>query len=310
MQRLHLITRVASSRGSRFLARLSAHACGRGKRALRERPLIAVHATASVPAMIADLRNGRHVRTRHRAMTARFRNAACYICNAAGSIAHRAPRLRESRGNLMYTLYYSPGAASFAVHHALLELGVPHALRRVDLSAGEQRTPAYLALNPNGVVPTLLVDEQPVYEAAALLMLLAERHPEARLAPPIDAPTRPLYLQWMLHFANVVQPLFRLWFSPQDVVGSDATTEAKEIARGNIEAAWQRFDAHVAKHGPYSLGADFGVVDIYATMLMRWSRNMPKPATSWPALAELAARVKARPSWRELYAIEGLTEWA
>ena len=45
-------------------------------------------------------------------------------------------------------------------------------------------------------------------------------------------------------------------------------------------------------------------------MLMRWSRNMPKPATSWPPLAELVARLKARPSWRELYATEGLTEWA
>ncbi len=210
----------------------------------------------------------------------------------------------------MYTLYYSPGAASFAVHQTLLELGVQHALRRVDLGAGEQRSAAYLALNPNGVVPTLLVDGRPVYECAALLMLLAERHPEARLAPALDAPERALYLQWMLHFANVVQPQFRLWFSPQAAVGDGASETTKDIARGHIEAAWQRFHAHVAQYGPYALGADFGVLDIYATMLMRWSRNMPRPATSWPALAELAARVKARPSWRTLYAIEGLTEWA
>ena len=45
-------------------------------------------------------------------------------------------------------------------------------------------------------------------------------------------------------------------------------------------------------------------------MLMRWSRNMPKTATAWPALADLAQRVKARPSWQRLYEIEGLTEWA
>jgi glutathione S-transferase len=120
---------------------------------------------------------------------------------------------------------------------------------------------------------------------------------------------RALYLQWMLHFANVVQPAFRIWFSPDKYAG-EASAGAKDIARQQIEAAWQRFDTFVAAHGPYTLGADFGVLDIYATMLMRWSRNMPKPATSWPALAALAARVKARPTWAKLYEIEGLTEWA
>ncbi|HVC15751.1 MAG TPA: glutathione S-transferase N-terminal domain-containing protein, partial [Rhodanobacter sp.] len=61
----------------------------------------------------------------------------------------------------MYTLYYSPGAASMLVHLTLLETGAPHALERVDLEAGQQRSAAYLALNPNGVVPTLLVDGVP-----------------------------------------------------------------------------------------------------------------------------------------------------
>jgi glutathione S-transferase len=45
-------------------------------------------------------------------------------------------------------------------------------------------------------------------------------------------------------------------------------------------------------------------------MLMRWARKMPKPATDWPALREYATRMKARPSWKQLYALEGLTEWA
>jgi glutathione S-transferase len=209
----------------------------------------------------------------------------------------------------MYTLYYSPGTASLPVHLALLELGVAHELKRVDLGGGEQNTPAYLALNPNAVVPTLLVDGKPVYEAAALLLLLAERHPEARLAPAPGSADRGVFLQWMLHFANVVQPAFRIWFSPKKYADGEGVM-AKDVARQQIEGAWDRFDAFVAAHGPYALGADFGVVDIYATMLMRWSRNMPKPATSWPALAALAARVKSRPTWAKLYEIEGLTEWA
>ena len=209
----------------------------------------------------------------------------------------------------MYTLYYSPGTASFPVHLALLELGVPHELKRVHLDAGEQNTPAYLAMNPNAVVPTMLVDGKPVYEAAALLLLLAERHPEARFAPAPGSADRGVFLQWMLHFANVVQPAFRIWFSPEKYAAEGAAA-AKDIARRQIEGAWDQFDAFVATHGPYALGADFGVLDIYAMMVMRWSRNMPKPATAWPALAALVARLKARPSWGALYASEGLTEWA
>jgi glutathione S-transferase len=244
--------------------------------------------------MIADLCGRRHV----------GRQPACRkpatLRGAGGLVGQRGTRA-------MYTLYYSPGAASMAVHLALLESGAAHALKRVDLGGGEQNTPAYRALNPNGVVPTMLVDGKPVYETAALLLVLAERHPE--LAPATGTHARALYLQWMVHFANVVQPAFRIWFSPEKYAG-EAAAAAKDIARQQIEGAWAHFDAFVAAHGPYTLGADFGVVDIYATLLMRWSRNMPKPATSWPALAALAARVKSRPSWAKLYEIEGLTEWA
>jgi glutathione S-transferase len=229
----------------------------------------------------------------------------------AASLLHCAARAASSgKGErAMYTLYYSPGTASFPVHLALIELGAAHELKRVDLAGGEQASAAYLALNPNAVVPTMLVDGKPVYESAALLLLLAERHPEARFAPAPGAADRGVFLQWMLHFADVVQPAFRIWFSPEKYAGEGAVV-AKDVARETIEGAWRRFDAFVAAHGPYALGADFGVLDIYAMMLMRWSRNMPKPATSWPALTALVARIKARPAWAKLYAIEGLTEWA
>ena len=80
----------------------------------------------------------------------------------------------------MYTLYYSPGAASFCVHTALIETGADYTLQHMDLEAGQQRDAAYLALNPNGVVPTLLIDGVARTEAAALLILLADRHPGCR----------------------------------------------------------------------------------------------------------------------------------
>ena len=206
----------------------------------------------------------------------------------------------------MYTLYYSPGTASMVVHLALLEAGTPHELRLVDVDAGAQRDPAYLKLNPRGVVPTLVVDGQPLAESAALLMLLGERHPESPLAPPPGTPERAAWYQWIVYLSNTLMSSFRLWFSPQDL---DDTPAVRAALQRRIEGVWDLLDAHLAAHGPHLLGERFSGADLLLTMLMRWSRNMPRPATEWPALKRLADLVRARPSWQRLYEIEGLREW-
>jgi len=211
----------------------------------------------------------------------------------------------------MYTLYYSPGTASMCVHQALIETRAPYKLELVDLKAGQQRDPGYLKLNPNGTVPTLLIDDAPFSESAGLLMTVAARHPQAGLAPPESSIGRAAWHQWIVYLANTLQPTFRLWFYPADL-SDDANTQAllKAGLRDRIEGAWARIDTHLAARGPYLLGAEHSAADLLLIMLMRWSRNMPKPATEWHALSEYAARMKARPSWKQLYALEGLTEWA
>jgi glutathione S-transferase len=211
----------------------------------------------------------------------------------------------------MYTLYYSPGSASLCVHQALIEVDAPYQLVLVDLKAGQQRDPAYLKLNPNGVVPTLLIDGAPFTEAAALLMTLATRHTGAALAPAEPSLERAAWHQWIAYLANTLQAAFRLWFYPADI-SEDADTQAilKAALRKKIEGIWARIDAHLAAQGPYLLGAECSAADLMLIMLMRWSRNMPVPATKWRSLNEYAARMKARPSWKQLYALEGLTEWA
>jgi len=204
------------------------------------------------------------------------------------------------------TLYYSPGSASFLVHWLLLELDIPHELRRIDLDAREHKSAAYLALNPAGVVPTLVVDGTPVTEAAAIALQLADG---TQFAPPLGA-ARAAYYQWMFLCANTLQPAFRGWFYSDEPAGAEHADAAKAKARDKIEATFARFDAHLAANGPYLLGASPTTVDFMLTMLMRWSRNMPKPAQTWPALGKLAAAMKARPTFAELYKREGLTEWA
>lgn len=209
----------------------------------------------------------------------------------------------------MYLLYYSPGSASMVVHAALLETGAPHQLQSVDFERKEQHSARYLKLNPAGMVPTLVVDGVPLYESAALLMLLAERHPEACLAPPSDSPRHAEWLQWTVHLSSHLGGLYRQWFYPSDLGMEDYTDSMRDTLRHRIETALARIDGHLAQHGPYLLGDVFSSADLQLTMYMRWARKMPRPATDWSHLHTLARQVTGRPSWTTMCEVEGLHDW-
>ena len=210
----------------------------------------------------------------------------------------------------MYTLYYAPGAASLVVHWLLIDLDLPHELVKLDIAAREHKSPEYLALNPSGVVPTLLIDGKPMCEAAAMAMLLADAKPESGLAPALGSAKRAEYYQWMFHLANSLQPPFRLWWYPAEAAGEARAEAGKATAEARIHAVFANLDTHLQKSGPYLLGEDVSAADFMLVMLMRWSRNMPKTALDYPHLARLADLLRARPSWKALYASEGLEEWA
>lgn len=186
----------------------------------------------------------------------------------------------------MYRLYYCPSTASLAVHWLLIELGASFELALIDTATGVQKSPDYLKLNPSGVVPTLIVDGAPVCEVAAILMLLAERHAERELAPAVGAPERAAWLQWMVYLANTVMPAFRAWFYPHEPAGEAGAQVVAVNVQARLEAIWDRIDAHLAAGtGSYLVGDRLSTADFLATMLMRWSRNMPRPASAWPTSA-------------------------
>ncbi|WP_129777958.1 glutathione S-transferase family protein [Peristeroidobacter soli] len=210
---------------------------------------------------------------------------------------------------MTYTLYYSPGAASLAVHWMLIELGIAFEAKLVSIDDGAQKSAEYLRLNPTGRIPTLVIDGKPHGESTALLMLLAERHSEKGFAPAPGSAERADYVEMMIFLANTILPAMRDWFyadSDGDPAGADAV---KALARRRIEAAWDRLDARMADGRTHLLGKEPGAADFLATMLMRWSRNMPRPATGWKHLAPYIHRMRARPAFLDLYAREGLTEW-
>jgi glutathione S-transferase len=208
----------------------------------------------------------------------------------------------------MYTLYYSPGRASMAVHWMLIELSVPFEACLVDFATKAHKSAEYLRLNPDGMIPTLVVDGRPHAESAALALMLAERHPEGGLEVSAGEPDRPDYLRWMFYFANTLQPLYRAWFYTDEVGGPESAEAVKAHARAGIEKVFERVDERL-RTTPYMAGKNLSAVDFHATMLMRWSREMPKAANRWDAIAGYLERMKTLKSFGVVHEREGLEIW-
>lgn len=207
------------------------------------------------------------------------------------------------------TLYGSRSTASLVVHWLLLELQIEHELILLDFDTREQKAVDYLALNPAGRVPTLRIDGQVLTEAAAIALYLADRHPQAGLLPAPGTPARGAAYRWMFWCANTLQPAYRAWFYADEVAGADNVDAVRDHARQQLENAWQQFADHLRDAGPYVLGEQLSVVDFMLVMLMRWSRNMPRPTDTWPVLKAYAERLKARPAFAEVYRREDITDW-
>jgi glutathione S-transferase len=198
----------------------------------------------------------------------------------------------------MYTLYWSPGSASMAPHCCLEEAGAPYALKLVDTGAGEHRKLEYLALNPAGKVPTLVIDDGfTMIESAAMCMLIADRHPAANLAPKSDELARGHFTMWLVHLTNTLQPaMLRYYYPDRHTAAADGTEGVIAKAREEVAAVWSRIDAHLKLKGPYLLGDRFSAADIFCAMLSTWQDCCPETYRRFPSVKRLADLVMARPA--------------
>jgi glutathione S-transferase len=112
-----------------------------------------------------------------------------------------------------------------------------------------------------------------------------------------------------VYLSNTLMSTYRLWFYPAELGSHEHDPAIRTALQNKIEAVWDRLEAHLQNAGPYLLGAEFSGADLLLAMLMRWSRNMPRPVSEWPALNRVAGLIRARPSWQKLYQIEGLSGW-
>jgi glutathione S-transferase len=202
----------------------------------------------------------------------------------------------------MYTLFYSPGSASMAPHAALEETGAKYALKRVEISADKPRDPEYLKLNPLGRVPTLgVAGGETIYEAAAIVMYLADRHPEAKLAPVASDPLRGLYYQWMTHLTNTLQEACLLYFySDRYTTRPQQAPEIKDKAIERVDGIWSNLDQALGRRGPYLLGDRFSAADLYLQMLYSWYEPLDRLAARCPNVKRCVDLVVQRPAVKRM----------
>jgi len=198
----------------------------------------------------------------------------------------------------MYTLYWNNGSASITAHMALEESGAPYTLKFVDMDKGEHKSPEYLKMNPNGKVPTLLIDnKRTMFETAAIAMYIADRHPQSGLAPAADDPARVPYLQWLLNISNSVQPYYFMFYYPERHTADPSAHEAiKKQATRMIGEAWARIDAALAKNGPYLAGDRFSAADLPVMMLTGWKMACSDVLDKNSNIRRLVELVSARPA--------------
>jgi glutathione S-transferase len=205
----------------------------------------------------------------------------------------------------MIELHYFPSNASFAPHLLLEEMGVTFKLRTVDRANNEHKSPAYLKLNPNGLIPTLVDGDLVLYETAAILMHLADAHPG--FAPAPGTPERAQYYKWMVWLTNTLQAMLIHYFYP-DRMASDAA-EVKARAEAQIAPMLDQLDAELVRHGgPWFLGERYTAVDPLVFMLCRWTRMQARPAKTRPALGAYLQRVFERPATQRVVVTEQLPD--
>ncbi|HEX2010586.1 MAG TPA: glutathione S-transferase family protein [Roseateles sp.] len=216
----------------------------------------------------------------------------------------------------MIQLHYHPSNASMAPHILLHELGLPFELLPVDRDHGAHKSPAYLKLNPNGLIPVLQDGELVLYETAAILLHLADTHPQAGLAPALATPERAQFYKWLIWLTNTVQPLIMAYYYPErwvDTGNTAGVAQVKAHAEARIGPLLDQLEAQLAAQtaeegGPWLLGERYSAVDPMAFMLCRWTRGFARPARSLPRLGAYLNRMLARPAVRAVIEAERLPQ--
>ena len=198
----------------------------------------------------------------------------------------------------MYVLYTSWNSYAMTAQVMLEELGLDYELEWVTIHIPlEKKDKEFVGHNPNGQVPTLIGPEGTIYETGAILVRLAETHPEAGLIPALDDPRRPLFWQWHFYLVSTFMPEEFIQDGPDRYFpDAERQTALKEASMVRLRRIWRVLDDGIGD-GPYFLGDQFTTVDISFALQACWiDSHPPEGLEAYPNALRNLRTVLKRPS--------------
>lgn len=193
----------------------------------------------------------------------------------------------------------------------LEEIGVSYERVLVDRAQNAHKSPAYLALNPNGLIPLFTDGDLVLYETAAICLHLCDTHPQAGLAPAVGGPPRAHFYKWLMWLTNTLQSTLLVYFYPErwvDAGNPGAAAQVRHHAQARVGALLDQVDAELMCHGgPWLLGQAYSALDPYLFTLCRWTRGFSRaPARERAQLGPYLQRMLERAAVQRVLAAEGL----
>ncbi len=213
-----------------------------------------------------------------------------------------------------YILHYAPDNASLVIRLALEALEQPYKTVLVDRATKSHKSPAYRALNPGGLIPVLETPDGPMFETAAILLWLTDRH--GQLAPAPESPQRARFVSYLFFLSNTLHAALRITFYPDQYIGHDTAAQNRLRAhmQGEISRHLDMIEAEASKGHPWLCAEPPSAVDLYLACLLRWAKLYPQPRdddgwfdlANWPQLHTMATRLdQSKPALAAIRA-EGL----
>ena len=204
----------------------------------------------------------------------------------------------------MYILHFWPDSAALIIRLVLTELGLPHEALLIDRAGGALNSKAYRAMQPLGLMPVLETPDGPMFETAAILLYLCDRHPG--LAPPPESPERAAFLKWLFYTSSNIHPVVLQLFYPERTAGRENAEAVLGAARAKMTELLAILEEMVARDRPAFLSdRQPTALGYYLAVLLRWLAG-DFPSASYPALRRVLDYLETRPATLTLAAAEAL----